>query len=94
MRRARQRREPLCDEGVEAAEAQLGRNHHEREEQDQRARVDRATRLIETHVAERDEDDRPDQGDAGAVELEKGSPPRIIPRYTTAKTMMTVVVTR
>ena len=60
------------DSRVETAEAKLGRDHHQTEQQRDRGDVDRAPCVVERHPAGRDQRDRAEQRDAGAIELEAG----------------------
>jgi len=53
---------------VEAAEAELRRHHHEPEQQRQRRNVDRAAGVGERRRPRRQQRDRPEQRDPGAVE--------------------------
>jgi hypothetical protein len=73
-RRERQRSDAARGPRVEAAETQPGGHHHEREEQDQGRRVNRAPGFLQREGADRHQRDRAEQRDAGAVKLQERQP--------------------
>ena len=66
--------------GVEAAEPQLRRNDHEREQQDDGRQMDRLRRLVERELADREQRDGAEQRDPGRSSDRNGNPPRTMPR--------------
>jgi hypothetical protein len=60
--------EAPADAAVEPAEAELRRHHHQPEQQRERRHVDGATGVGERRRARREQRDRAEQGDAGAVQ--------------------------
>jgi hypothetical protein len=77
--RAECRRDPPHDLGVEAAQTELGRDHHEAEEQRQRVRVRGEHRFVERQSSRREDRDGAEQRDAAAIERQPGISPRIMP---------------
>ena len=64
--------DPARHPGVEAAEAELRRDDHQPEEQRERRHVDRRPRRGRRHPLGRDQRERAEERDAGAVEREAG----------------------
>ena len=60
-----------CYPGVEAAEPQLRRDDHEREQQDDGRQMDRMRRLVERELTDRQQRDRTQQCDPGSVQRQK-----------------------
>ena len=71
LRQDAQSSEPSRYPAVEPAEAHLGREHHERKEQDDRRQVNGLCGFLQGHDVEADQRDSPEQRDTGAIELQE-----------------------
>jgi len=72
--------EPQGHPGVEAAQPELRRDDHEREQEEEGRQVHGRRGLFGTDGLDPDEDDRTEESDAGSVELEERQPPQDHPK--------------
>ena len=61
-----------CQPRIETAQAKLGGDDHQTQKQCDSGDINRAPCVVERHLAGRDEGDRTEQRDSGAIELEAG----------------------